>query len=156
MKLTGLGALGVGYVLGSRAGKERYEQIRQLAGRAARRLKKYGEDGTLASWIEGRRTVRTLEPDGASHLSDGAVVEARLDARLFGVKVLREDGTVLLAPGHLVAPPRVVQQHGPGRAPYRRRGLPGARRRPRARGPAARGQPCPAGWQGPRRLGPAS
>jgi len=58
VKLTGLGALGVGYVLGSRAGKERYEQIRQLAGRAARRLEKYGEDGTLASWIEG-----TSRPD---------------------------------------------------------------------------------------------
>jgi hypothetical protein len=32
------------------------------------------------------------------------VVEAHLDARLFGLRVLRVDGTVLLAPGHLVEP----------------------------------------------------
>lgn len=65
MKLTGLGALGVGYVLGSRAGKERYEQIRQLAGRAARRLEKYGEDGTLASWIEG--AANRTDPGARRH-----------------------------------------------------------------------------------------
>lgn len=32
------------------------------------------------------------------------MVEAHLDARLFGLKVLRVDGTVLLAPGHLLEP----------------------------------------------------
>jgi hypothetical protein len=42
MRLTALGALAVGYVLGARAGRERYEDIRQLAGRAARRLEDYG------------------------------------------------------------------------------------------------------------------
>ena len=58
-KLSFLAGFGAGYVLGSRAGKERYEQIRQLAAQAARRLEKYGEDGTLASWIEGA----TKRPD---------------------------------------------------------------------------------------------
>ena len=33
MKLVGLTLFGVGYVLGSKAGRERYEQIRVLAGR---------------------------------------------------------------------------------------------------------------------------
>jgi hypothetical protein len=50
MRLTALGALAVGYVLGTRAGKERYEEIRRLAGRAADKLESYGSSGTLASW----------------------------------------------------------------------------------------------------------
>ncbi len=39
--LATLGAFGIGYVLGARAGKERYEQIRVWAGQAARRLEAY-------------------------------------------------------------------------------------------------------------------
>ena len=57
--LTKLGAFGVGYVLGARAGKERYEQIRVWAGQAARRLETYGSSGSLAARGHGRR-------DGAS------------------------------------------------------------------------------------------
>lgn len=41
--------VGIGYVLGTRAGRGRYEQIRVAAGAAARRLEKYGARGTLAS-----------------------------------------------------------------------------------------------------------
>ena len=48
MRLTSLGALGVGFVLGARAGRERYEQIRVLARRSAERLEAYGASGTLA------------------------------------------------------------------------------------------------------------
>ena len=44
-----LGLVGLGYVLGTRAGRERYEQIRVAAGVAARRLERYGARGTLAS-----------------------------------------------------------------------------------------------------------
>jgi hypothetical protein len=51
MRLTALGALAVGYVLGARAGRKRYEEIRQLAGRAAERLEKYGSSGTLATRV---------------------------------------------------------------------------------------------------------
>jgi hypothetical protein len=54
MRLTALGALAVGYVLGARAGRERYEDIRQLAGRAARRLEDYGSSGTLAPRVAER------------------------------------------------------------------------------------------------------
>ena len=52
MKLRALGLLAVGYVVGTRAGRERYEQIRRLAGQAAERLETYGERGTLASRLE--------------------------------------------------------------------------------------------------------
>lgn len=51
MKVTALTALAVGYVLGSRAGRERYEQIRQAAGRAAERLESYGASGSLAAAV---------------------------------------------------------------------------------------------------------
>ena len=52
MKLRGLALLAVGYVVGTRAGRERYEQIRRLAGEAAERLEAYGERGTLAARLE--------------------------------------------------------------------------------------------------------
>jgi hypothetical protein len=51
MKLSALGALAVGYVLGTRAGRERYEQIRQAASRAAERLESYGSSGSLATTL---------------------------------------------------------------------------------------------------------
>ncbi|MFC5177017.1 hypothetical protein [Nocardioides taihuensis] len=53
MRLTSLAALGVGYVLGSRAGKERYEQIREAAQQAAKQLESYGEGGSLAHRLAG-------------------------------------------------------------------------------------------------------
>ncbi len=45
--------------------------------------------------------ARTLAPDATSHLSDGVVVETRLVARLLGVRILRVDGVVHLAPARL-------------------------------------------------------
>jgi hypothetical protein len=48
MILTKLAALGIGYVLGARAGRERYEQIRDLAGQAGRRFEAYGASSPLA------------------------------------------------------------------------------------------------------------
>lgn len=53
MRLTAFGALAIGYVLGARAGRERYEDIRQLASRAAQRLESYGSSGSLATWVAG-------------------------------------------------------------------------------------------------------
>ncbi|MFC4784206.1 hypothetical protein ACT8ZV_07015 [Nocardioides sp. MAHUQ-72] len=49
MRLTTIGAFGVAFVLGARAGRERYDQIQALAQQAARRLESYGEGGSLAS-----------------------------------------------------------------------------------------------------------
>ena len=51
MRLTAFGALAIGYVLGAGAGRERYEDIRQLASRAAQRLESYGSSGSLATWV---------------------------------------------------------------------------------------------------------
>ena len=42
MKLTLLAAFAAGYVLGSKAGRERYDQIRELAKDASRRLDQSG------------------------------------------------------------------------------------------------------------------
>lgn len=53
MKLTTLGLCGVAYVLGARAGKERYDQIRTLAHEAAQKLEAYGEGGSLAERVTG-------------------------------------------------------------------------------------------------------
>ena len=52
VRLRALGVLAIGYVLGTRAGRERYEQIRRLASEAAGRLETYGERGTLAARLE--------------------------------------------------------------------------------------------------------
>lgn len=41
MKLRSLAVFGVGYVLGTRAGRERYEQVIEAAQSAAKRLEDY-------------------------------------------------------------------------------------------------------------------
>jgi hypothetical protein len=51
MRVGALGAVAIGYVLGARAGRERYEQIRAATSRAAARLERYGESGRLATSI---------------------------------------------------------------------------------------------------------
>lgn len=43
MKLTALAVFGVGYVLGTRAGRERYDQIRALTTRLADNLEAQAE-----------------------------------------------------------------------------------------------------------------
>jgi hypothetical protein len=56
VKVTTVGLCAVAYVLGARAGKERYDQIRRLAHEAAERLESYGEGGSLAArlsdWLD--------------------------------------------------------------------------------------------------------
>jgi hypothetical protein len=49
----------------------------------------------------------TLLPDGASHLSDGVLVETHLLARLLGMRLLRVEGTVLMSPARVVSGPRL-------------------------------------------------
>lgn len=46
--------------------------------------------------------LTALHPDPDNRLADGVVVETTLVARLFGLKVLRIDGTVLLSPARVV------------------------------------------------------
>lgn len=45
MKLVTLAVFGAGYVLGTKAGRDRYEQLRVAAQLATRRLEEYGERG---------------------------------------------------------------------------------------------------------------
>jgi hypothetical protein len=50
MKALSLAAMAAaGYVLGSRAGRERYEQIMAAAASASQRLESYGNGGRFAS-----------------------------------------------------------------------------------------------------------
>ena len=42
-----------------------------------------------------------MQPDEESRLSDGVLVETALVARVLGLRLLRVDGTVLLAPARL-------------------------------------------------------
>lgn len=45
-----------------------------------------------------------LAPDAGSHLSDGVVVHTHLVARLLGVRILKVDGVVQVAPARLERP----------------------------------------------------
>lgn len=45
--------LGLGYVLGTRAGRERYDQIKKVATATAQRLEDYGSDSGLATRERG-------------------------------------------------------------------------------------------------------
>ena len=71
MKLSTAAMFGVGYVLGARAGRQRYDQLRQIAGRLAAdfegsgarqrlesissRLETYARERTIDSSSDGRR-----------------------------------------------------------------------------------------------------
>ena len=49
MRLTTLMMFGAGYVIGTKAGRERYEQIVAMAERAARRLDEFSADPEAAA-----------------------------------------------------------------------------------------------------------
>ncbi len=104
MKLTGLGALGIGYVLGSRAGSERYEQIRQLAGQAARRLEEYGASG-VAGVVDRRhgrfRPSRRFVPTAVVTSPTASSSRPGWSRALLGVRLLRVDGVVLMSPARV-------------------------------------------------------
>lgn len=50
-------------------------------------------------------TGTALAPDGDGHLSEGVLVETHLLARLLGVRLLRVDGVVTVAPAHIAPSP---------------------------------------------------
>ena len=73
----------------------------------ARRRSASRRTAQAGRWPPGSNGVAraaTLAPDTTSHLSDGVVVETRLVARLLGLRVLRVDGVVHLAPARLEMP----------------------------------------------------
>ncbi len=48
MKLVSIAIFGAGYVLGTKAGRERYEQILEAAQNASQRLEAYSNGGSIA------------------------------------------------------------------------------------------------------------
>jgi hypothetical protein len=74
--------------------------------------------GRADRWPRGSRATfvpaypATLQPDAEGSLADGVVVEARLVARLLGLRLLRVDGVVLLAPGRVREPQFPVHARG--------------------------------------------
>lgn len=66
MKLVGLTLFGVGYVLGSKAGRERYEQIRALARAAADRFEDPSTQSRLSAYTD-RLATYAQPTDVVSH-----------------------------------------------------------------------------------------
>ncbi len=64
MRLTLLAAFGAGYVLGTRAGRERYDQIRELARDTSHRLEQSGWRDRLEDY--GGRLERYAARNGQS------------------------------------------------------------------------------------------
>jgi hypothetical protein len=61
-------------------------------------------------------------PDRRRHLSEGVLVEARLRARLLGIRLLTIDATVVLAPADVTVP-SVAAHDPPRRASARSSGI---------------------------------
>lgn len=59
MKLTRIAIFGAGYVLGTKAGRERYEQIVVAAQNASQRLESYGNGGR---WSQDRPRAEPVDP----------------------------------------------------------------------------------------------
>ena len=62
MKVIRIAMFGAGYVLGAKAGRERYQQIVAAAQTAAQRLEKYGDRGKPAD-DQGTAAVDTAVGD---------------------------------------------------------------------------------------------
>lgn len=91
-----MAVFGAGYVLGAKAGPERYAQIVEVAQiRGWRSASRSGRRHELRS--RTGRSVRVV-PEPTNRLADGVLVEARIRARLLGAPVLRLDAEAVLAP----------------------------------------------------------
>jgi hypothetical protein len=64
VKLSTVAIFGIGYLLGARAGRQRYDQIRQLAGRLAEEFEGSGARQRLesiSSWLETYARERNID-----------------------------------------------------------------------------------------------
>ena len=75
MKLSTVAIFGVGYLVGARAGRQRYDQIRQLAGRLAEEFDASGARQRLES-ISSRLETYARERDTDSS-ADGRRAQTR-------------------------------------------------------------------------------
>jgi hypothetical protein len=65
VKLSTVAIFGIGYLLGTRAGRQRYDQIRLVAGRLAEEFDGYGARQRLesiSSRLENYARERTVDP----------------------------------------------------------------------------------------------
>jgi len=81
MKLVGVTLFGVGYYLGSKAGRERYEQIRALARAASERLEDQGNQSRLGIYADRlstyARPTDTASSGGSATNGSGSRANAR-------------------------------------------------------------------------------
>ena len=112
MRLRSLVVFGAGYVLGTRAvGNDTRRSPRPQA-----RPRNDWAESTLplaqpsppSGWTTTCRVRPRMAHTDRRSLAGGAVVETRLCARLFGIKLLVVDGTVTLVPGTPVEPGDLV------------------------------------------------
>ena len=82
MKLVGVTLFGVGYVLGSKAGRERYEQLRALARSAMDRFEDPSTESRLSAYTERLATyARPAEMGSHSGGTAGNGSGSRVNAR---------------------------------------------------------------------------
>ncbi|MEO8329182.1 MAG: hypothetical protein ABI586_04165 [Candidatus Nanopelagicales bacterium] len=82
MKLIGITLFGVGYVLGSKAGRERYEQIRALARATSEKFEDAGTQSRLSAYTERLSTYARptdMVPHSGSAAGNGT--RTRVNAR---------------------------------------------------------------------------
>ena len=82
---------------------------------------------TRRTLTPSQTAVLTAVPDGRARLSEGVIVEATLLGRVFGVRLLALDATVVISPAGMVEPAR--PRGGP---PAARAGRPARPARPAA------------------------
>lgn len=113
MRLITVAVFAAEYLLGSRAGRERYAQI--IEG-AARRLNDSRPSAPLAprAISSAARMAPTAVPDRNRRLPEGVLVEAAVVARLPGLRLLKLDATVTLAPAELGPTPVEPRERSSG------------------------------------------
>jgi hypothetical protein len=90
-----------------------------------RRRRRRDEARTRRTLTPSQTAVLTAVPDGRGHLSEGVIVEATVLGRVFGLRLLALDATVVVSPAAMAEPPR--RDVGPPPSRAGRRPLPAAR-----------------------------
>ncbi|MBV9196248.1 MAG: hypothetical protein JO168_19095 [Solirubrobacterales bacterium] len=101
MKLRSVALFASGYVLGARAGRERYAQILSQVAKAER-LEEFSARRPLQ--VNTPATFElTAVPDRSKRLSQGVLLEGSILARFLGLRLLRLDTVILIAPADVPA-----------------------------------------------------
>ncbi len=71
-----------------------------------RRRRRRDDAITRRTLTPSQTAVLTAVPDGGRRLSEGVIVEATVLGRVFGIRLLALDATVVISPAELAEPPR--------------------------------------------------